>query len=312
MKSITGFPETRFMWSLTAPWGGFGGLVAKDWHERGRSTEEMYGEVYGAVSQIPGLRVFPRLDPPLPTPGQFDVELIVQSDGELEQLLETTQAVLNAGWQSGKFLYVDTDLKIDLPEARVVLDRERLADLGLDLATVGRELGTMLGGAYVNRFNYFDRSYKVIPQLSDKDRATLDPLLDLKIKTPDGRLVPVSTFTRIETVTGPRTLNRFQQRNSARIFGGVVPGVTKDQGLRVLEEAAAEGRRHARDARLRGRVAPDPPGRQGAHDHARLRADPDLSGARRAVPQLPRSADRAARLGAARDLRRAGVHVHSS
>ena len=125
----------------------------------------MYGEVYGAVSQIPGVRVFPRLDPPLPTPGQFDVELIVQSDGEIEELLETTQAVLNAGWQSGKFLYVDTDLKIDLPQARVVLDRERLADLGLDLATVGRELGTMLGGAYVNRFNYFDRSYKVIPQL---------------------------------------------------------------------------------------------------------------------------------------------------
>ena len=165
--------------------------------------------------------MFPRLDPPLPTPGQYDVELIVQSDGALEQLLETTQAVLDAGMQSGKFLYVDTDLKFDLPQARVVLDRERLADLGLDLATVGRELGTLLGGAYVNRFNYFDRSYKVIPQIGDEDRATLDPLLDLKIKTPDGTLVPVSTFTHIESSTGPRTLNRFQQRNSARIFGGV-------------------------------------------------------------------------------------------
>ena len=84
----------------------------------------------------------------------------------------------------------------------MVLDRERLADLGLDLASVGRELGTLLGGAYVNRFNYFDRSYKVIPQIGDEDRATLDPLLDLKIKTPDGELVPVSTFTRIETSTG--------------------------------------------------------------------------------------------------------------
>jgi multidrug efflux pump len=69
--------------------------------------------------------------------------------------------VVGAGWQSGKFLYVDTDLKIDLPQAHVVLDREQLADLGLDLAGVGQELGTLLGGAYVNRFNYFDRSYKV-------------------------------------------------------------------------------------------------------------------------------------------------------
>jgi multidrug efflux pump len=240
VEKLTAFPEADFMWSLTAAWGGFGGLVVKNWKERDRTTEEMFGELYGAVSQVPGLRVFPRLDPPLPTPGQNDVELIVQSDGPIEQLLETTQYVMQAGMQSGKFLFVDTDLKFDLPEARVVLDRERLADLGLDLATVGRELGTLLGGAYVNRFNYFERSYKVIPQIGDEDRATLEPLLDLKIKTPDGSLVPVSSFTRIESSTGPRALNRFGQRNSARIFAGVAPGVTKEEGLSLLEAAVRD------------------------------------------------------------------------
>src|SRR5690606_13086950 len=105
-------------------------------------------------------------------------------------------------------------------------------------ATAGRELGTILGGAYVNRFNYFDRSYKVIPQIGLEDRATVGPLLDLKIKTPAGDLVPVSSFTHIETSAAPRSLNRFQQRNAVRIFGGVQPGVTKEEGLRVLEEAA--------------------------------------------------------------------------
>src|SRR5687767_5598671 len=195
------------MWSLTANWGGCGVFVAKNFLLRARSTEQMYGEVFGAVSQVPGLRVFPRLDPPLPTPGQFDVELVLQSDAPLEQMLELAQSVVGAGWQSGKFLYVDTDLKIDLPQARVVIDREQIADLGLDLAGVGQELGTLLGGAYVNRFNYFDRSYKVIPQIGDADRATLGPLLDLKVKTPDGALVPVSTFTHIESSTAPRTLN---------------------------------------------------------------------------------------------------------
>jgi multidrug efflux pump len=238
VKAITAFPETRFMWSLTAPWGAFGGMVAKDWKERELSTQELYGQVYGAVSQIPGLRVFPRLDPPLPTPGQYDVELVLQSDAPPEQMLEAVGQVVGAGWQSGKFLYVDTDLKIDLPEARVVIDRERVADLGLDLASVGQELGTLLGGAYVNRFNYFDRSYKVIPQIGEENRATVAPLLDLKIKTPSGDLVPVSTFTRIESSTAPRTLNRFSQRNAVRVFGGVKPGVTKEEGLRVLEQAA--------------------------------------------------------------------------
>ncbi len=241
VSALRDFPETDFTWSLTANWGGFGGLVAKNWKERERSTEQMFGEVYGAISQVPGLRVFPRLDPPLPTPGQYDVELVVQSDASIEELLATAGAIVGAGWQSGKFLYVDTDLKIDLPQAQVVLDRERIADLGLDLASVGRELGTLLGGAYVNRFNYFERSYKVIPQIGDADRATLDPLLDLKIKTPTGELVPVSTFTRIESSAAPRALNRFQQSNAVRVFGGVQPGVTKEEGLRVLEDAAAAG-----------------------------------------------------------------------
>jgi multidrug efflux pump len=238
VEAVKAFPENRFMWSLVANWGGFGGFVAGDWRKRERSTQELYGELYGAVSQIPGLRVFPRLDPPLPTPGQYDVELVLQSEAPVEDMLETAMAVVGAGWQSGKFLYVDTDLKIDRPQAKVVIDREKVADLGLDLASVGRELGTLLGGGYVNRFNHFDRSYKVIPQIGDEGRATVGPLLDLKIKAPNGELVPVSSFTSIESTTVPRTLNRFQQRNAVKIFGGVQPGVTKEEGLAVLEEAA--------------------------------------------------------------------------
>jgi multidrug efflux pump len=240
IDKVTAFPEAKFMWSLVSSWGGFGGMVMKDWKERDRSSQEMFGDVYYAVSEIPGLRVFPRLDPPLPTPGQFDVELVLQSDAPAEQMLETVGAVVGAGWASGKFLYVDSDLKIDLPQARVVIDREKVADLGLDLATVAQELGTLLGGGYVNRFNYFDRSYKVIPQIGAENRQDVGPLLDLKIRTPTGELVPVSTFTRIESTTAPRTLNRFQQRNAVRVFGAVQPGVTKEEGLRVLETAAVQ------------------------------------------------------------------------
>ena len=239
IDAIRSFPETAYMWSLTGAWGGFGGLVTSDWDERGRATAEMLGEVYGKVAEVPGLRVYPRLDPPLPTPGWHDVELVLASDGAVEDLLATAGAVVGAGWASGKLLYVDADLKIDQPEARVVLDRDRVADLGLDLATVGRELGTLLGGGYVNRFQHFGRSYKVIPQLGDEDRSGPGPLLDLEIKTPSGQMVPVSAFTRIENEAAPRALHRFQQRNAVRVFGGVLPGVTKEEGLRVLEEAAA-------------------------------------------------------------------------
>jgi multidrug efflux pump len=196
--------------------------------------------VFARVSRVPGLQVFPRLDPPLPNPGQHDVELMLLSDASAERMQQVAGAVIAAGFQSGKFMFVDTEHKVDLPLAHVVIDRERLADLGLDLAGVGQELGTVLGGGYVNRFNYFDRSYKVIPQIGDADRQSVGPLLDLKVKTPDGRLVPVSTFTHIETSTAPRSLNRFQQQNAVKIFGAVVPGTTKEEGLAVLESAARE------------------------------------------------------------------------
>jgi multidrug efflux pump len=239
VDAISTFPEAEFMWSLTASWGAFGGMVLTDWDARDRTSAELFPMVFGAVSQIPGVRVFPHLDAPLPTPGQYDVELIVQSDQPIEQMLQTVGPVVGAGYQSGKFLYVDTDLKIDQPEARVVIDRDQVADLGLDLASVGQELGTLLGGGYVNRFNFYDYSYKVIPQIGDEGRQTVAPLLDLKIRTAGGELVPVSTFTRIETTTAPRVLSRFQQRNAARVFGAVAPGVTKEEGLRVLENAVA-------------------------------------------------------------------------
>jgi multidrug efflux pump len=238
IQGLKSFPEAEAVWSLTAGWGGFGGMKTVHWKDRQRSTQQMYGAVFGKVSQVPGVRVLPRLDPPLPDPGQYDVELMIQSDLPPERMQEVVEAVREAGTKSGKFMYVETDLYFDLPEARVVIDRERLADLGLDLAGVGQELGTLLGGGYVNHFNYYDRSYKVIPQIGDADRASVGPLLDLKVKTPSGQLVPVSTFTHIETSTAPRSLNRFQQRNAVKVFGAVIPGNNKAESLAVLEKEA--------------------------------------------------------------------------
>ena len=238
VDAVTSFEDTKFMWSLVGNFGGFGGMVHKYWKDRQRAPRDNYLPLMMKLSQIPGLRVFPRLDPPLPTSGIHDVELLLLSNSPVEQMAEVAGKLVGAAFGSGKFVYADADLKIDRPQARVMVDREQIADLGLDLASVGRELGTLLGGGYVNRFNWFDRSYKVIPQMGDEDRATVGPLLDLKIKTPSGELVPVSTFVTIESGTSPRTLNRFQQQNSVKIMGGVKPGVTKEEALTWLEDEA--------------------------------------------------------------------------
>jgi multidrug efflux pump len=231
-------PETNFVWSVTMMGLGFGGVQTVDWSVRDRTTMEMQGDAFGRVSQIAGVRAVARLPPPLPGAGQFDVELVITATDEADRLAPLAGQLVGAAFGTGKFLYADTDLKLDLPQMRIVIDRERVADLGLDLASVGRDLAVMLSGGYTNRFNYDGRSYKVIPQVENQDRVTPEQLLQLKVRAGDGGLVSVSSIVRLETVTAPRTLNRFQQRNSFRIQGVAAPGVTKAEALTAIENAA--------------------------------------------------------------------------
>jgi multidrug efflux pump len=120
----------------------------------------------------------------------------------------------------------------------VVFDRDKLRSQGVDLAQAGRDLSTMLGGNYVNRFSIQGRSYKVIPQVKRAERLTPDQLAEIHVTGPDGRLVPLSTFAHLETTTEPRELKRFQQLNAVRIQGVIPPGVPLDQALSFLEDQA--------------------------------------------------------------------------
>ena len=105
---------------------------------------------------------------------------------------------------------------------------------------MGRQLGTFLSGNYVNRFDLDGTAYRVIPMVERTGRPDADALLDLKLRTPDGALVPLSAVARLEETVAPRVLARFQQKNSFRIRGGLIPGRTKEQGLAAMEELSAE------------------------------------------------------------------------
>jgi multidrug efflux pump len=160
----------------------------------------------------------------------------------VERLLEIGNAISARANAEQKFMFVDIDLKVDLPQAQVIIDRERVADMKLDLAGIAQELGVLLGGGYVNRFNYFNRSYQVIPQLSEADRQSTSSLMDIKIRTPNGQLIPVSSFARIQPLTAPRVLNRFQQQGAIRINAAMLPGMTKVAGPGSFIDYAGESR----------------------------------------------------------------------
>jgi multidrug efflux pump len=223
---------------MGAGFGGFGGVKLEPWKERTRTSADMQMELLPKLGALPGVRALPQLPPPLPGAGQFDVELVVTASGEPEQMAGVAGAIVGAAFMTQKFAYADTDLKIDLPQTRLVIDREKVADMGVDLTTVGREFAVMLSGGYVNRFNYEGRSYKVIPQVDEQFRNAPEDLLRLKLRTASGGLVLASSVVSLKQETAPRSLNRFQQRDSFKIIGVVAPGTTKEEALTALENAA--------------------------------------------------------------------------
>jgi multidrug efflux pump len=219
---------------------GFSGVVMKPWHApRQRTVFQILPEAQGKLASIPGLQIFATTPPALPGGSNFPVEFVIASTASSERLLEFAQKISMKAAQSGMFYFPPLiDLKYDQPQAEVVIDREKVAALGLNLSQVGADLASALGGNYVNRFNIAGRSYKVIPQIERTERLNPDQLANIYISGPGGQLVPLSTVARIENKTVPRTLNRFQQLNAVKLSG--MTNRTLDQALKVMEDAARE------------------------------------------------------------------------
>jgi multidrug efflux pump len=231
-------PETRFTFQVTSPGGGFAGMVTKPWELRERSIYQILPEVQGKLQKVPGIRVFAVLPPALPGGGQFPVEFIIASTAETDEVLEFANQLRQKAIESGMFAFPPLiDVKIDQPQSEVILDRDMVADLGLDLRTVGADIGAMVGGNYVNRFDIAGRSYKVIPQIQRVDRLNPEQLRQIYITGPENSLVPLSTVATLEESVVPRSLNRFRQLNAVKLSG--TPLRPLDEALTFLEQEAA-------------------------------------------------------------------------
>jgi len=230
-------PETDFTFEIVFPSSGFGGLITKPWSERKRTTMQILPEVQQKLRAIPGIKVLAITPPPLPGGGEFPVEFIIASTAELEQVLTLAQQIQLQATQSGMFAFPPLiDVKIDQPQSEIVINRDKVADLGLNLQQVGADLSSMLSGNYVNRFNIAGRSYKVIPQVKRVDRLNPDQLQHIYITGRGGQVVPLSTVAEMRNSTVPRSLNRFQQLNAVKISGVAIRPL--DQVLRYLEDEA--------------------------------------------------------------------------
>ena len=239
-EAYASIPEYRGSFQLTNPGFGFSGLVTKPWSDRSRTIFEIEPELWAKVGAIPGARVIVTTKPPLPGGSDFPIEFIISSTAEPQEVFGYAQRLIAAAFQSGKFMFADSDLKYDLPQSELVIDRNKVNAMGVSLADIGADIATYVGGNYVNRFSMVGRSYKVFPQVARSDRLNPEQLLSLHVQGPNNTLMPLANVAHIENSVQPRQLNRFQQLNSAKIQGAIIPGVSVHDALSVLEQKAKE------------------------------------------------------------------------
>lgn len=237
-KAFMDIPETEFTFQLTSPTAGFAGMVLKPWGERDRTVFQVMPEIQKSLSEISGVRILPITPPALPGGGQFPVEFVIASTEDSKEIYNYAVKLQEKMNASGMFYFNVLDMKVDQPDYQLNIDREKVADLGLNMQQVIYDLGTLLGGGYVNRFNMAGQSYKVIPQVKRNERLTPEDLTKLYITGPEGKLIRLDQIATMNHSTAPRSISRMQQLNSVKISG--VSGKPLAETLEWLETEAAQ------------------------------------------------------------------------
>jgi multidrug efflux pump len=225
MFQITGVPTVN---------SGFGGVLFKPWDRRTRSAHEIQQELQQKWNTIAGARVAAFQFPALPGSSGLPVQFVVTTTEPFENLNTVAEQMLEKVRAANKFYFVDVDLKVDTPQATVVVDRDKLAALGMTQQDFGNGLGAGLGGGYVNYFSIAGRSYKVIPQVRQVDRLNPANVLDFQIKTPDGAMIPASTVASLKYSVEPESITRFQQLNAVTFAG--VTGESQGEILQFMRD----------------------------------------------------------------------------
>jgi len=245
IKQFESIPEYKESF-LIMGFGGdtsrvFSGFKLPSTFERKRSQSDIQPELQAKVGKIAGFQtaVVPR--PSLPgSGGGLPLQFVMVTDADYTALDQVADQLVAKAMESGKFAFLNKDVSFDRPQTTLVINRDRAADLGIDMQEIGRNLATLLGGQYVNRFSLQGRSYKVIPQVDDLARMDISKLDNYYLRTSSGGQVPLSSLVTLKDSVEPSKRSQFQQLNSLTINGMMIPGVGLGDAMAYMEQLAEE------------------------------------------------------------------------
>jgi multidrug efflux pump len=225
----------------------------RDWNQRERRQQEITASLGPRMfATMPGVLAFPINPPSL---GQSfrnpPVQFVVQGTS-YEELDRAVNAVMTKAREFPGLANIDSDLKLNKPQLKVEIDRDKAAAIGVQVDTIGRTLETLLGGREVTRFKREGKQYNVMVKLEDKDRTRPTDLTSIYVRGNNGQLVQLSNLVTVKETVAPKELNHFNRLRAAIISANVLPGYTLGEALDFLEKTADETLGHQFQTTLDG------------------------------------------------------------
>lgn len=232
VQSIIGFPTVTDSFAI---------LRLAPWDERTRSQQSIARELQPQFSALPGVRAFPTNPPSL---GQRatskPVEFVIMSQAPYPELAMIVKRFTDALADYPGLQNIDTDLRLNTPELRVILDREKLSDSGVNVDTVGRTLESLIGGRQVTRYETDGEQYDVIVQIEKQERSRPDDILNIYVRAESGEMVPLSSFLAITETVSPQSLNHFNRLRAVIVQASVAPGYALGEVLSHMDSVAKQ------------------------------------------------------------------------
>ncbi len=233
-------PEADQSFQVESPVQAIAGITLKPWDDRTRDSTTIQRDLQNQLNKVAGQRVVAFEPPALPGAQGLPIQFVLKTTRPLATLYPEARKFLADAAATGLFLFIDSDLKIDAPQQVIEIDRDKAAQLGLSMANVSSALGGLLGGGYTNYFSLGSRSYKVIAQVRQRSRLTVDQVMKYQIAAINGTPIPVSAIATARQETVPQTIPHFQEVNAATISGVMSLGVSQAEALHTLQTLAAQ------------------------------------------------------------------------
>ena len=215
-------------------------LRLKPWEQRSRSQQEIARELQPKFAAMPGIRANPSNPPSLGQSARSSpIEFVILSQVSYPELNTIANGFLDALADYPGLQNAQTDLRLETPELRVSVNREKLADIGVDVSTVGRTLESMLGGRQVTRFKEEGEQYDVRVQVEPRDRTTPGDISDIYVRARDGSMVQLSNVLSIHEGVSPQSLNHFNRMRAVTITANLAPGYAVGEVLDHMYAVAA-------------------------------------------------------------------------